>query len=257
MEFTNETSQTDLKNLIKSSHKITFLTGAGVSTDSGIPDFKTTDKNWKHDFSREQATSMHFFKRDPESFWSIYRNLFESKSKAEPNRFHNWIASLENEHDVTVLTQNVDGLHSAAGSSNVLEIHGSTKRVVCLNKECQRVYPSSDFTFMRTPSCPECGKVLKPDVCLFDEGVKRFVEASEIIIASDLVIVAGTSLDVSPVNTLPRIAEHSKGRINLLWVNQVQPPYGYKFTHNYIGSLKNFLKVVKDKDVNVLLDNLK
>lgn len=252
MDFTNETSQLALRNLIENSKKITVLTGAGVSTDSGIPDFKTTDKNWSHDFSREQATSMHFFKRDPKAFWEIYRDLFESKSNAEPNRFHRWIASLEADHDVTVVTQNVDGLHLAAGSSNVLEIHGSTKRVVCLTKECRRVYLSSDFLNEKTPTCNDCGKALKPDVCLFDEGVKKFFEASEAIVASDLLIVAGTSLDVSPVNTLPRVAEQSRGRINRLWVNLEEVPYGYDFNYRFIGSLKNFLKIVKRTEVSTV-----
>lgn len=252
MDFTNETSQLALRNLIENSKKITVLTGAGVSTDSGIPDFKTTDKNWSHNFSREQATSMHFFKRDPEAFWEIYRDLFESKLNAEPNRFHRWVASLEADHDVTVLTQNVDGLHLAAGSSNVLEIHGSTKRVVCLSKECRRIFSAAEYRNEKIPTCHDCGKILKPDVCLFDEGVKRFVEASEAVIASDLLIVAGTSLDVSPVNMLPRIAEQSKGRINRLWVNLEDAPYGYNFNYSFTGSLKNFLKTFKRTEVSTV-----
>lgn len=249
MDFNDEKTQRTLGDLIKGSQKITVLTGAGVSTDSGIPDFKTTDKNWPHEFSREQAISMHFFKRDPKTFWEIYRGLFESKVAAEPNKFHRYLASLETNHDVTILTQNVDGLHTAAGSSKVLEIHGSTRRVVCVNRDCRVTFSSSDFTEEKIPTCPDCGKVLKPDVCLFDENVKRLAEASEEIIASDLLIVAGTSLDVAPVNMLPRIAELSKRKINRLWINLHEAPYGYDFTHKHIGSLKNFLKLVKDPEL--------
>lgn len=246
MDFNNEKTQRAFSDLIEGSQKITVLTGAGVSTDSGIPDFKTTDKNWPHEFSREQATSMHFFKRDPKMFWEIYRELFESKIGAEPNRFHRWLSSLEETHDVTVLTQNVDGLHTIAGSSKVLEIHGSTRRVVCVNRDCRVLFASSDFTHEKTPTCPDCGKTLKPDVCLFDENVKRMAEASEAVIASDLLIVAGTSLDVSPVNMLPHIAEVSRRKINRLWINFEEAPYGYDFTHSHVGSLKNFLKFVKE-----------
>lgn len=249
MDFTNEKTQRTFSDLIEGSQKITVLTGAGVSTDSGIPDFKTTDKNWPHEFSREQATSMHFFKRDPQTFWEIYRELFESKIGAEPNRFHRWIASLEENHDVTVITQNVDGLHTAAGSSRVLEVHGSTKRVVCVNRDCRAMFKSSSVANEKTPICPDCGKVLKPDVCLFDENVKRMAEASEVIIASDLLIVAGTSLDVSPVNTLPRIAELSRRKIDRLWINLEDAPYGYDFTHSHVGTLKNFLKFFKKPDL--------
>jgi NAD-dependent SIR2 family protein deacetylase len=245
MDFNNETSQIALRSLIEGSKKIVVLTGAGVSTDSGIPDFKTTDSNWPHDFSREQATSMHFFKRNPELFWEIYRELFESKVSAEPNKFHRWISSLEADHDVTVLTQNVDGLHTAAGSSKVFEMHGNTKKIICVNRDCRAMFAASEFLEDKTPSCPDCGKVLKPDVCLFDENVKYVLDASEAIIAADLLIVAGTSLDVGPVNMLPRIAELSKRKINRLWINLEDAPYGYDFTHSHVGSLKNFLKSFK------------
>lgn len=246
MDFNNEKTQRAFSDLIEGSQKITVLTGAGVSTDSGIPDFKTTDKNWPHEFSREQAISMHFFKRNPDTFWEIYRGLFESKQCAEPNKFHRYLASLEENHEVTILTQNVDGLHTAAGSSRVLEIHGSTQRVVCVNRECRAIFTSDGFLDQKTPRCPDCGKVLKPDVCLFDENVKRIAEASEVVIASDLLIVAGTSLDVYPVNMLPHIAEVSKRKINRLWINLEDAPSGYDFTHSHVGSLKNFLRFVKE-----------
>jgi NAD-dependent deacetylase len=245
MDFINEKTQRTFSDLIEGSQTITVLTGAGVSTDSGIPDFKTTDSNWPHEFSREQATSMHFFKRNPELFWEIYRELFESKVSAEPNRFHRWVASLEANHDVTVLTQNVDGLHTAAGSSKVFEMHGNTKKIICVNRNCRAMFASSGFLEDKTPTCPDCAKVLKPDVCLFDENVKYVVDASEAVIASDLLIVAGTSLDVGPVNMLPRIAELSKRKINRLWINLEDAPYGYDFTHSHVGSLKNFLKSFK------------
>lgn len=230
-----------VSKLLADSPRITVLTGAGVSVDSGIPDFKTVDEVWKYDISREEAISLSFFQKNPTLFWKIYRELFESKQYHTPNDFHRFIAQLEKSHEVTVITQNVDGLHSAAGSSNVIEMHGSVNRVLCMRASCAKEYPAAEFFANPTPRCLSCGKIVKPDVCLFGESVRGFARASIAIENSDLIIVAGTALEVAPFNYLPKIAENSERMIRRLWINKVWPPHDYDFTDAYIGSFKQFL----------------
>lgn len=234
-----------VKEVINESKNIVVLTGAGVSVDSGIPDFQSIDSSWNHEISRHEAISVPFFHRNPERFWKLYRQLFESKRKATPNPFHAYLASLEKSHHVTVVTQNVDGLHTVAGSSNVLEMHGSVDRVVCARTSCSARFPAAQFAYTSLPKCPNCFKVLKPDVCLFGEQISHFETAGEAIIQSDLLIVAGTSLDVAPVNLLPLVAEKCDNGIKRLWINKDEPPYGYSFTDKYIGTLESFLKSVE------------
>lgn len=232
------------KKLIKDSQKIAVLTGAGVSTDSGIPDFKTTDTVWRHSIPRHEAISSNFFKSNPAEFWRIYRELFESKIDAKPNDFHKFLAKLEIDHDVTVITQNVDGLHQDAGSSNVIEIHGSIKTLSCSRPSCQNQVLSTNYAEDQLPRCSKCRKLLKPDVVLFDEQVKHLDEAAEKVYEADLIIVAGTALEVYPFNQLPQVAEVSKNSKTRLWLNYDTPPSQYNFTHGFLGSLNDFLKVV-------------
>lgn len=231
-----------IAQLINDSDSISILTGAGVSVDSGIPDFKSIDSNWNHSIPRHEAISIQFFQRNPLKFWELYRELFESKDNAKPNDFHKYLANLEAAHEVTIATQNVDGLHTAAGSSSVLEIHGSVDRVICSRKSCSAVYPARQFKYIALPKCLKCLKVLKPDVCLFGEGISYFDIASQAVLNSDLLIVAGTSLDVSPVNLLPLVAENYG--INRLWVNKTAAPKEFAFTHQFIGTLEDFLQTV-------------
>jgi NAD-dependent SIR2 family protein deacetylase len=229
-----------IHQLLQKSKRIVVLTGAGVSTDSGIPDFKSTDEMWPYSEPRERLISTAYFQQDPWKFWEAYRTAFGRKNDARPNRFHHFVASLEAEHHVTVVTQNVDGLHQAAGSTRVLEAHGTLKQAVCLRGGCGEKYSMEDLATEEKPRCKRCNKVLKPDVVLFGEMPRRLDEAADAILLADLLIVAGTALDVAPVSELPYIAQFRTEK-PMVWLNREFPPYSYDFTHRFIGELSTFL----------------
>lgn len=227
---------------INDAQTICFLTGAGVSTLSGIPDFQTTDEDWTHPVPREVAISLPFFKKDPEAFWEIYRELFHSKQDAKPNIVHNWIADLERRgKDVSVITQNVDGLHSDAGSSKVFDAHGSVQQVVCMNRKCRRVFPSSDFPNYGVPQCLECGANLKPDVVLFGEQPRHMADAESAVIVSDILVVMGTGLKVFPVAALPKTRRRFRRDMPQIWMDKNKPPTrGFTFEESYVGDFADF-----------------
>lgn len=235
-----------MKNLIDKSEKIVVLTGAGVSTESGIPDFQQRDEEWNHDVDREIATSIWYFKDEPKKFWNIYKEIFASKAYARPNRFHYFLASLQNNHDVTIVTQNVDGLHTAAGSKNVIEVHGNLHYVICLNKKCRRKYPYQEFEKDSLPICVSCNNVLKPNISLFGEGINGFSEARDTMVESDLIIIAGTSLQVGPINELPLISKYYSPHTKRAWINNQTPKElnlteELTFHKQFIGNLSNFI----------------
>jgi len=235
-----------MKNIIDESEKIVVLTGAGVSTESGIPDFQQRDENWEHDVDREIATSIWYFKQEPQKFWNIYKEIFGSKAYARPNRFHYFLASLQNNHDITIVTQNVDGLHTKAGSEKVIESHGNLNYVICLNKNCRRKYPYEKFSNDTLPTCPSCGNILKPNVSLFGEGINGFSEARDLIIDSDLLIIAGTSLRVGPFNELPLLSQYYSPHTKRLWINKETPEEiglmeELTFHKSFNGTFENFI----------------
>lgn len=233
------------KELLRNAEHIAVITGAGVSTDSGIPDFKTTDNNWTNPISRVEATSISYFQKNPENFWKLYRELFISKTGRKPNDFHYFLRDLELNHKVTIITQNVDGLHTTAGNKNVINIHGTVNEVLCSKRTCRRIYNYSDYSNNPLPRCPNCNKLLKPNVVLFGESVKSYEIARNAIVKADLLLVAGTSLDVSPVNLLPNEFAGVNEDKPLLWINRDQAPDGYDFTDSFTGELSDFVKLVK------------
>ena len=190
-----------LGDLIRQANRIVFLGGAGVSTESGIPDFRGSGGLYT-----EQATvppevilSHTYFLRHTEEFYRFYREkmLFPD---AKPNAAHKALAQLERMGKLTaVLTQNIDGLHQAAGSKRVIELHGSVLRNHCVS--CGRSYPLSFITESAgVPTCPACGDVIKPDVVLYEEPLNEndLIDAERAISSADLLIVGGTSLTVNP-----------------------------------------------------------
>ena len=197
---------------LERASSITVLTGAGVSTETGIPDFKSLDEDWPYEEPRDAMLSAPFWKENPERFWEVYRETLgataDAGSDQQPGSFHRWLVELEGlEHveSLTILTQNVDGLHGKAGSSTVIEAHGNSSRAVCL--ECGRTVPMESLDGDPLPTCPHCGLPLKPDVTLFLEGVTGISEFQRAIEFSGLLIVAGTRLQVGPVNSLPDYAQ--------------------------------------------------
>lgn len=190
----------ELQQIIDSSNKIVFFGGAGVSTESGIPDFRSVDGlyNQKYDYPPEEILSHTFFCKHTEYFYNFYREKMLCLN-AEPNAAHLKLAELERAGKLTaVVTQNIDGLHQAAGSKNVFELHGSVHRNYCMscNKQFDAEYILNSSGI---PQCP-CGGTIKPDVVLYEEGLDSSCVngALSAISNADCLIVAGTSLNVYP-----------------------------------------------------------
>ena len=191
-----------LKEVLDSSRRIAFLGGAGVSTESGVPDFRSSNGIYKarqsYGYPPEVLLSRSFFDSNTEVFFDYYRkNLLCPEAK--PNRAHTALAKLEQQGKLSaVITQNIDGLHQAAGSRNVLELHGSVHRNYCMR--CGRFYPMETvLNSTGVPRC-ECGGIIKPDVVLYEEGLDTRTLQSAVteIARADTLIVGGTSLVVYP-----------------------------------------------------------
>ena len=239
----------EIAELIAGSKRITVLTGAGVSTESGIPDFKSLDDSWSFEEPREAMLSALFWRKDPKRFWEVYRATLgstEPNESLEPSSFHRWLLELESRpgvQAVDILTQNVDGLHTKAGSSRVIEAHGNSSRAICI--ECRTTVPMSSVANDPLPRCFEedCAgfPILKPDVSLFFEGVTGMGDFRRAIDRSDLLIVAGTGLQVGPVNELPYYAQSILRPT--LWISDEEPPEPgfYHFSHKWIGRLSDFV----------------
>ena len=201
-----------LKQWIADSDNIVFFGGAGVSTESGIPDFRSVDGlyNQKYKYPPETIISHSFFEAQPEEFYRFYRDKLIVKG-AEPNVTHLRLAELEREGKLkAVITQNIDGLHQLAGSKNVLELHGSTLRNYC--RRCGKTYGPEIFDETEgVPRC-SCGGVIRPDVVLYEEGLDEDVmnRAVSCIRQADVLIVGGTSLVVYPAAGLLRYYRGNK-----------------------------------------------
>ena len=192
-----------LAEIIKNSDNIVFFGGAGVSTSSGVPDFRSSDglysKKLNRNFSPEQAVSHSFFVRYTEEFYDFYKkNLIYPE--ARPNDCHIALAKLEEEGKLkAVVTQNIDGLHQEAGSKKVYELHGSVHRNYCL--KCHAFYDAEYIMAAEgVPKCEKCGGLVKPDVVLYEEGLDNEVISGAVnaIAKADVLIIGGTSLIVYP-----------------------------------------------------------
>ena len=212
-----------LKQLIAESNRIVFFGGAGVSTESGIPDFRSVDGlyNQKFEYPPETIISHSFYKRDPSYFFRFYREKMLPLG-FEPNITHNVLARWEREGKLSaVVTQNIDGLHQKAGSKNVYELHGSVLRNYCVR--CGKFYPPEFIRDARdVPRC-SCEGIVKPDVVLYEESLdQNTIENSvEAIYNADLLIVAGTSLTVYPAAGLIRYYRGNR----LVLINRDATPY--------------------------------
>ena len=211
-----------LKSWIEESKNIVFFGGAGVSTESGIPDFRSQDGLYhqQYDYPPEQILSHTFFVRKPEEFFRFYRNKMLAPD-ARPNRAHLALAELERAGRLkAVITQNIDGLHQAAGSQEVLELHGSVLRNHCMR--CGKFYGmDAILNSSGVPKC-SCGGVIKPDVVLYEEGLDMDTlnRAVNYISRADVLIVGGTSLTVYPAAGL---VDYYRGR-KLVLINRDATP---------------------------------
>lgn len=243
-------SVTILQQLINKSKKIAFFGGAGVSTESGIPDFRSIDglyqQKWK--YPPEQIISHSFFEYDPVEFYRFYREKLVPSKEIKPNAAHYKLAELEEKGKLLgVITQNIDGLHQKAGSKKVFELHGSTLRNYCT--KCGEFYDEqfilqSENAPDKLPHCTKCGGIVKPDVVLYEEGLDDAIVngAIDAISNADTLIIGGTSLVVYPAAGL---INYFKGE-NLVLINKSQTSCDHKATlviHQPIGQILGQIKV--------------
>ena len=212
-----------LRSWIEESSRIVFFGGAGVSTESGIPDFRSVDGLYhqKFDYPPETILSHSFFRSHPEEFYRFYKEKMLVLD-VEPNRAHKALAALEQQGKLSaVVTQNIDGLHQKAGSKQVFELHGSIHRNYC--QKCRKFYgPEFVQQSVGIPRC-SCGGIIKPDVVLYEESLddRCIMGAVRAIAEADLLIVGGTSLTVYPAAGLIRYYRGSR----LVLINRDETPY--------------------------------
>jgi NAD-dependent deacetylase len=217
-----------LAELLGQSRCAVALTGAGVSVSSGIPDFRTPETGLWAKVDPMEVAHIDVFEREPERFWSYYRPRFESLGDKEPNRAHQALAELERRGLIeAVITQNIDRLHRAAGSENVIEVHGSIETSSCV--ECGTAFGLGEmdalFDGRVVALCSACGGAVKPDVVLFGEmlPLEAIERATELAEEADLMLCVGSSLAVHPVAGLPQLTLESGGRLAL--VTKGETPY--------------------------------
>ncbi len=210
--------------LIKSSEFITVLTGAGISTNAGIPDFRgargiySTGK-----YDPDRTFGLHFFLEDPVPFYNFAREFLKIVENAQPTFAHRFFARLEKEGKVKgIITQNIDGLHRKAGNKNVIELHGSFRKSFCLQcgKEFSFEKMKEKIFAEKVPHCDECGGLIKPDIVFFGEQVKDFDKAEEYVYRSHLVFTVGSSLAIYPAAMLidfvrGKLIVVNKGEVNI------------------------------------------
>ena len=220
-----------LKKMVENAKNIVFFGGAGVSTESGIPDFRSVDGlyNQKFEYPPETILSHSFYMKKPDYFYRFYREKMLPPSDVKPNITHEVLARWEEEGKLSaVITQNIDGLHQAAGSKNVLEVHGSIHRNNCM--KCGSPYSLDEIrNSTGIPCCTKCGGAIKPAVTLYDEALDQdvFEAAKKALRECDLFIVAGSSLTVFPAAGL--VNYYLSNNINdfppLVIINLTKTPY--------------------------------
>ena len=196
---------------IRDAKKIVFVTGAGISQESGIPTFRGKDGYWRK-YDPMQLATIDAFYENPKLVWEWYEDRRKNILVAQPNKGHLAIAELAKYKDVIILTQNIDGLHQRAGSKKVFELHGSIIRIKCTICDFK---DNITISFDELPPKCKCGKILRPDVVWFGESLPQDVwyDAINHAKSCDVMIIAGTSLAVSPANTLPIYARQNQATL--------------------------------------------
>lgn len=215
-----------LKEMVESSNNIVFLGGAGVSTESGIPDFRSEKGLYraieKYHYPPETIISHSFFNKNPDIFYEYYKENLVYR-EAKPNDAHKALAILERRGKLkAIITQNIDNLHQVAGSKEVIELHGSVYRNYCMS--CGKFYDLNQvIEYNGIPKCTECGGIIKPDVVLYEEGLDehKLRKAVEYINKAEVLIVGGTSLVVYPAAGL---IQYFQGK-SLVVINNSQTTY--------------------------------
>lgn len=236
-----------LAKIITDSSNTVFFGGAGVSTESGLKDFRSKDGlyNEKYKYPPEEILSHHFFLEHPEEFYKFYKDKLNSLNY-KPNIAHNVLATLEHKGLVnTIITQNIDGFHQMAGSKNVIELHGSVLRNHCM--KCNKFYDAKKVFFTEgIPKC-NCGGIIKPDVVLYEEQLNEIdlITAIEKVKEAEVLIIGGTSLNVYPAAGL---INYFKGN-HLILINKEKTPYDTRcdlVIYDSIGKvMEEILKEIK------------
>ncbi len=214
-------------NLIKSSERIAAFTGAGISTESGISDFRSKGGVW----DRYRIVTYQEFIESHDArveYWSMKKELFNEMKGAKPNKAHAALADLENMGKLKCLvTQNIDGLHQDAGSSNVIELHGTNRQAKCL--DCGKIWPIEAIQARLNagevdPECDECRGFIKPATVSFGQSMpeEEMIRAFECVVECDLLLMIGSSLQVEPAASVPR--EASAGGAKLIYINRTETP---------------------------------
>ncbi len=200
--------------IVKDSSHLIALTGAGISVESGIPDFRSAGGLWEKYDPAEYAT-IDAFRANPVKIWDMIFDMTDITRNARPNPAHEALAKLERMDRLKhIITQNIDNLHQEAGSTKVIEYHGNASRLECLS--CSSSYPADEFEITGTPpECFECGAILKPSVIFFGEMIPRdaLIDSQALAESSDAVLVVGTSAIVYPASSIPYIAKQRGARI--------------------------------------------
>jgi NAD-dependent deacetylase len=224
MKTASITPHQQCAQLIKEAHSIVALTGAGISTAAGIPDFRGPKGLYvSKKYDADKVFNIDYFYQDPNPFFEFARDFLEFESKLEPTLAHKFLARLEREEKLKgIVTQNIDSLHQLAGSKAVLEMHGSFWKSFCV--ECGRAYSFKELKqFLASAKIPycECKGLIKPDIVFFGENVKHFSEAARLATEAELFFVIGTSCTVYPAASVPHYAN---GKIIVLNQQPVELP---------------------------------
>lgn len=212
--------------IIRAAESGVVFSGAGISTPSGIPDFRSPGSGLWTRYDPMEVGSLTAFRHHPEEFYEWFRPLARTISEAEPNPAHYAVAQLQKAGNIqTVITQNIDGLHWRSGSTSILEVHGTLQTMTCTC--CYSKYPSSDFLdpYINNgliPHCPICSHILKPDVILFEEQLPHDIWRSAKYACQncDVILVIGSSLEVVPAANLPYLAVEN--RAHLIIINEME-----------------------------------
>jgi NAD-dependent deacetylase len=219
---TVQAAATRLAGLIRESRSVVALTGAGISVPSGIPDFRSPGTGLWENVDPMEVAHIDVFRRDPERFWHFYGSRFQSLEHKQPNKAHEALVALERAGMLdAVITQNIDQLHARAGSTELVEVHGTIAHSSCL--DCEARYPLVDVRARQAddeqgiPRC-DCGGPLKPDVVLFGEYLPEgaLLRAQQLASDADLLLCIGSSLEVYPVAELPELTLAAGGSIAIL-----------------------------------------
>lgn len=243
----------ELVNILKASKKIVVITGAGISTPSGIPDIRSEhgamnnkDLIKKYKYNYETIVSNSFFYRNTEEFYRYYKEQMIFKD-AKPNYAHLFLKELENYKDVTIITQNIDGLHALAGSTKIIEFHGSVLKNRCVS--CNAFYPLEEILKQKgVPYCPKCGGIIKPEVVLFEEPIinNAINDSLKIVGNADTMLIIGSSMVVYPAAALPF---YFRGK-NMVIINRDPTPLDNRATLVLHDDIIKILKKINLQDLN-------